>query len=101
MERLIAQAALESDEIKRLMTAPGVNVIVAASFLAAIGDVHALQKPSQAGRLPGPRSPGLAVRQRSRLAWAHLKAGLESRTPRPGRGVLERRAPTRADQGVL
>ena len=31
MERLIAQAALESDEIKRLMTAPGVNVIVAAT----------------------------------------------------------------------
>jgi transposase len=39
VERLIAQDALGSDEIKRLMTVPGVNAIVAASFLAAIGDV--------------------------------------------------------------
>ena len=40
IERLIAQAALESAEIKRLMSVPGVNVIVAASFMAAIGDIH-------------------------------------------------------------
>jgi transposase len=40
VERLIAEVALGSAEIKRLMTVPGVNVIVAASFLAAIGDVQ-------------------------------------------------------------
>jgi transposase len=40
VEQLIAEAALASVQIKRLMTVPGVNVIVAASFLAAIGDVH-------------------------------------------------------------
>jgi transposase len=40
VERLIAEAALQSPEIKRLMTVPGVNVIVAASFLAAIGEVQ-------------------------------------------------------------
>jgi transposase len=40
VERLIAAAALQSPQIKRLMTVPGVNVIVAASFLAAIGDIH-------------------------------------------------------------
>ena len=40
VEQLIAKDALESDEIKRLMTVPGVNAIVGASFLAAIGDVH-------------------------------------------------------------
>jgi len=39
-EQLIAEAALQSTEIKRLMTLPGVNVIVAASFLAAIGNVQ-------------------------------------------------------------
>ena len=39
-ERLISEFALHSPEIKRLMTVPGVNVIVAASFLAAIGEVH-------------------------------------------------------------
>ena len=40
VERLIAQAALESPQIKRLMTVPGVNVICAATFLAAIGDIR-------------------------------------------------------------
>jgi transposase len=39
-ERLIAEVALYTPEIKRLMTVPGVNMIVAASFLAAIGEVH-------------------------------------------------------------
>jgi len=39
VERLIATDALESPEIKRLMTVPGVNVICAATFIAAIGDI--------------------------------------------------------------
>ena len=39
VERLVAADALESAEIKRLMTVPGVNVIVAATFIAAIGDI--------------------------------------------------------------
>jgi transposase len=42
-ERLIAGAALGSAEIKRLMSVPGVNVIVAASFMAAIGDISRFQ----------------------------------------------------------
>jgi transposase len=46
VERAIATAALGSPEIKRLMTVPGINVIVAATFLAAVGDV---------GRFPGQR----------------------------------------------
>ena len=45
VERLIAQAALESAQIKRLMSVPGVNVIVAASFLAAIGDISRFESP--------------------------------------------------------
>jgi transposase len=40
VEQLIAAAALESGEIKRLMSVPGVNVIVAATFLAAVGDIR-------------------------------------------------------------
>ena len=39
VERPIAAAALESPEARRLMTVPGVNVICAATFLAAIGEV--------------------------------------------------------------
>jgi transposase len=39
VERLVAAEALESPEIKRLMTVPGVNVICAATFIAAVGDI--------------------------------------------------------------
>ena len=40
VERLIAKEALASPQVKRLMTVPGVNVICAAIFLAAVGDIH-------------------------------------------------------------
>jgi transposase len=39
VEQPIAAEALESPEIKRLMTVPGVNVICAATFMAAIGEI--------------------------------------------------------------
>jgi transposase len=38
VERLIAQQALAWPEIRRLMTVPGVNLICAATFIAAVGD---------------------------------------------------------------
>ena len=38
MEKLIAQQALSWPEIRRLMTVPGVNLVCAASFIAAVGD---------------------------------------------------------------
>jgi transposase len=40
VEKLIAQQALSWPEIRRLMTVPGVNVICAASFIAAVGDPY-------------------------------------------------------------
>jgi transposase len=45
VERLIATDALESPEIKRLMTVPGVNVICAATFIAAIGEISRFSSP--------------------------------------------------------
>jgi transposase len=39
-ERLIARDALGSQDARRLLTVPGVNVICAAEFLAAIGDIR-------------------------------------------------------------
>ena len=38
VEKLIAQQALSWPEIRRLMTVPGVNLICAATFIAAIGN---------------------------------------------------------------
>jgi transposase len=52
-ERAIAQAALDSAEVKRLMTVPGVNVIVAATFLAAVGDIGRFGSPRQLVGYPG------------------------------------------------
>jgi transposase len=45
VERLVARDALDCGEIRRLMSVPGVNVIVAASFLAAIGDICRFESP--------------------------------------------------------
>ena len=39
VERLICQEALTSRQVRRLLTVPGVNVICAAVFLAAVGDI--------------------------------------------------------------
>jgi transposase len=39
VEKQVARDALGSPQVARLMTVPGVNVIVAATFLAAVGDV--------------------------------------------------------------
>jgi hypothetical protein len=40
IERVIALDALDWPDVRRLMTVPGVNVIVAATFLAAVGDIR-------------------------------------------------------------
>jgi hypothetical protein len=44
-DRVIATDALASPEVKRLMTVPGVNVITAATFRAAVGDVRRFATP--------------------------------------------------------
>jgi transposase len=45
VERLVAAEALKSAEIKRLMSVPGANVIVAATFMAAIGEIDRFESP--------------------------------------------------------
>jgi transposase len=45
LERVVALDALGSVEVKRLMSVPGVNVITAATFQAAIGDIRRLRSP--------------------------------------------------------
>jgi transposase len=45
VERLIAAEALEWPEIRQLMTVPGVNVICAATFMAAIGEIGRFDSP--------------------------------------------------------
>src|SRR4051812_7628025 len=91
VERLIAQQALEWPEIRRLMTVPGVNLICAASFLAAIGEVtrfftsHKLvaylgldPKVRQSGEAPA-RSGRISKRGSAHARWALVEAGVECR----------------------
>jgi transposase len=47
VERLIAREALRSTDARRLLTVPGVNLICAASFLAAIGDIRRFRSARQ------------------------------------------------------
>lgn len=45
VERPIAKQALGSPEARRLMTVPGVNLICAATFMAAIGEIARFESP--------------------------------------------------------
>jgi hypothetical protein len=103
VERLIAQDALGSVQIKRLMSVPGVNVIVAASFLAAIGDIARFPSPRKlAGYLgldprvrqsgPGPATHGHISKQGSvRARHALVEACWTTvRQPGPLRAFYER-----------
>jgi transposase len=86
VERLIAQQAIEWPEIRRLMTVPGVNLICAATFIAAIG--HAGRFPTsgklvaylgldpkvrQSGDAPA-RSGRISKRGSAAARWALVEA---------------------------
>ena len=72
VEQLIAAEALSWPEVKRLMTVPGVNVIVAATFMAAVGDVSRFpdrrQLTSYLGLDPKVRQSGNSPGTRGRIS---------------------------------
>jgi transposase len=47
VDRLIAQQTLRSGDARHLLTVPGVNVVCAATFLAAIGDIRRFKTSRQ------------------------------------------------------
>jgi transposase len=85
-ERLIAQQALVWPEIRRLMTVPGVNLICAATFIAAIGQPSRFltsrklvaylgldPKVRQSGEAPA-RSGRISKRGSASARWALVEA---------------------------
>jgi transposase len=72
LERTIAAEALGSPEIRRLMTVPGVNVITAASFMAAIGEIGRFpdrrKLVAYLGRDPKVRQSGASGAARGRIS---------------------------------
>ena len=86
VDRLIAQQALSWPEIRRLMTVPGVNLICAASFIAAVGDANRFftsrklvaylgldPKVRQSGDAPA-RSGRISKRGSPSARWALVEA---------------------------
>ena len=79
VEALIARQALDWPEALRLMTVPGVNVITAATFLAAIGDIRRFR-----ARASWSATWGSTPRSASRARGPRATAGSRSRArPRP------------------
>jgi transposase len=85
-ERLVAKQLLTWPEAKRLMTVPGVNVIAAATFLAAIGEISRFStsrrlvaylgldpRVRQSGEQPA-RSGRISKRGSASARWALVEA---------------------------
>jgi hypothetical protein len=51
-DEVIAKEALTSEDIRRLLTVPGVNLATAAPFMAAVGDIRRFRTPQVPGQLP-------------------------------------------------
>jgi transposase len=86
VERLVAKQMLTWPEAKRLMTVPGVNLIGAATFLAAVGDIARFRSSSklvaylgldprvrQSGDQPA-RSGSISKRGSVSARWALVEA---------------------------
>ena len=93
VDRAIAARALRSPDTLRLMTVPGVSMITASTFIAAIGDITQVPLGSAPSRLPrlGPKGPPVWLH--SCTSWTDHQARLSPSAPRPRRGRLGRRPP--------
>jgi transposase len=103
VEKLIAQQALSWPEIRRLMTVPGVNLICAATFIAAVGRADRFftsrklvaylgldPKVRQSGETPA-RSGRISKRGSASARWALVEAAWSVvKQPGPLRAFYER-----------
>jgi len=114
IERELAGQALSSEEIRRLMTVPGVSLVSAATFVAVVGDVTRFATPKklvsyvgldprvrQSGEAPArhghisKQGPGEARHMLCEAAWVVV------RTPGPLRAFYERVRARRGAQIAL
>ncbi len=72
LERGVAEHALASDAIKRLMTVPGVSLMTATTFIAAVGDIRRFHDPrklvSYLGLDPKVRQSGSGAARHGRIS---------------------------------
>ena len=80
LERAIADHALGSEDVKRLMTVPGVSLITAATFIAAVGDIRRFGDPrklvSYLGLDPKIRQSGSSPARHGKRLFAAYMARL-------------------------
>jgi len=111
VERLIARQMLSCSDARRLMSVPGVNVICAASFLAAIGEVRRFKTSRQLaaylGLDPKVRQSGSELARSGRISkqgsasarWAMVEAAFSVvRQPGPLHAFYERLRSRRGHQ---
>ena len=114
IERELANQALDSDEIRRLMTVPGVSLVSAATFVAVVGDAHRFSSPkklvSYVGLDPRVRQSGETPARHGRISKQgspearHMlceAAWVAIRTPGPLRAFYERVRARRGAQVAL
>jgi transposase len=114
IERELAVQALSSEEIRRLMSVPGVSLVSAATFVAVVGDVRRFSSPkklvSYVGFDPRVRQSGEAPARHGRISKQgspearHMlceAAWVLIRTPGPLRAFYERVRARRGAQIAL
>jgi transposase len=114
LERALAGIALGSAEIKRLMSVPGMNLVSAATVVAAVGDIGRFETPrklvSYVGLDPRVRQSGEAPARHGHIskqgspAARHMlceAAWIVVRTPGPLRAFYERLRARRGAQIAL
>jgi transposase len=114
IERELAREALSSEQIRRLMTVPGVSLISAATFVAVVGDIGRFATPkklvSYVGLDPKVRQSGEAPARHGHISKQgsgearHMlceAAWVVIRTPGPLRAFYERVRARRGAQVAL
>jgi transposase len=114
IESELAAQGLSSEEIRRLMTVPGVSLVSAATFVAVVGDINRFSSPkrlvSYLGLDPRVRQSGEAPARHGRISKQgspearHMlceAAWVAVRTPGPLRAFYERLRARRGAQIAL
>jgi transposase len=114
LESELARLALDSGAIKRLMTVPGVSLVSAAAFVAAVGDIRRFESSKKlvgyVGLDPRVRQSGEAQARHGRISKQgsaqarHMlceAAWIAVRTPGPLRAFYERLRARRGAQIAL
>jgi transposase len=114
LESELARLALSSEQLKRLMSVPGVSLVSAATFVAVVGEIGRFATPKQlvgyVGLDPKVRQSGEHVARHGRIskqgssAARHMlceAAWIAVRTPGPLRAFYERLRARRGAQIAL